>query len=278
METFRDFLEICSRYGLRCWIAYGGLIGTVRHHGMIPWDDDIDVYLPREDFNRLLSLRGEIASGGKYCIYTMEDRDYYCPYPKFCSMSNTLWEEKRHPFIFGAFLDLFPLDMSDGDLDEAERRRSGAWETFAKYERASRKYSAADFFNGLISGKFRYLARIIKDTFVFRPHLEKYRQAVLDYDRKIQTYKGGHYSYYYGMYGGRRETFPKEWFSETLMLDYEDIKVPVPSGYDSILRRVYGDYMTPPPPEKQVSNHSVYFMDVRNRLSKKQIEEIIKRG
>ena len=62
------------------------------------------------------------------------------------------------------------------------------------------------------------------------------------------------------------------------MLDYEDIKVPVPSGYDSILRRVYGDYMTPPPPEKQVSNHSVYFMDVRNRLSKKQIEEIIKRG
>ena len=93
--TLKAFSELCDREGLRGFIAFGSAIGAVRHGGIIPWDDDIDVYMPREDFQRLLAL--EDPAGYEILHLTRSSQPLPYTYAKFCDASSTIWEQRKYP-------------------------------------------------------------------------------------------------------------------------------------------------------------------------------------
>ena len=117
LKTMKAFIALCKEYDIHYVAAYGTILGAVRHNGLIPWDDDIDVFMTRENYEKFLSLRN-YSSLKDYEIIDIENEGYYLPFAKFCDKHTTLWEVKKFPFIIGVFIDIFPLDKAC--IDESE--------------------------------------------------------------------------------------------------------------------------------------------------------------
>ena len=93
LKTLEDFILLCEEKNLRYYAAFGTVLGAVRHGGMIPWDDDIDVYMPREDYNRLLSMRNDLKND--YELVDLENDGYYQDFAKFVNRKTTIIESKE---------------------------------------------------------------------------------------------------------------------------------------------------------------------------------------
>ena len=110
--------RICRENRLRYFLAYGTLIGAVRHHGFIPWDDDVDIFMPRKDYDALHKILGDgIVNGFKLC--TRANTKHYPYYiPRFCNMRYRYETEQKEPiFDIGAFVDIYPLDNYCSDME-----------------------------------------------------------------------------------------------------------------------------------------------------------------
>lgn len=116
LDILKAFIDICNKYHLRYYCCAGTAIGAARHHGMIPWDDDIDVLMPRPDYDRLLEI-AKHEDFGKYEVVTPYNNESYPLYfSKLVNRETTLIEEKERPCIIGLYVDIFPLDATDDDL------------------------------------------------------------------------------------------------------------------------------------------------------------------
>src|SRR5574344_2925357 len=120
LDILKNFMQICDRHGLRYYCCAGTAIGAARHHGMIPWDDDIDVLMPRPDYDRLLEI-AQKEDFGKYEVVTPYNNESYpLFFSKLVNRETTLIEEKERPCIIGLYVDIFPLDATDDDLETAK--------------------------------------------------------------------------------------------------------------------------------------------------------------
>ena len=120
LDLLIKFDKVCQKYGFKYWLAYGSLLGAVRHKGFIPWDDDLDVMMPREDYDSFIKLSSEFEN--PYFLQTHEtDKGYYYSFAKLRN-SNTTAVSKMFAFEKwnqGIFLDIFPNDVCN--LDDAKR-------------------------------------------------------------------------------------------------------------------------------------------------------------
>ena len=129
LEILKDFMDICDRHGLDYFGIAGTGIGALRHHGFIPWDDDIDVAMPRDDFEKLLPLV-EKEMGDKYLIMNAERYPNYPLMTTRMTMRGTKFKEEALKNIdapLGIFLDLYPLDKVSDNPKEARRQARDAW-------------------------------------------------------------------------------------------------------------------------------------------------------
>ena len=114
LETFKAFDAFCRKHDINYYAAYGTLIGAVRHKGLIPWDDDIDVLMLPDDYNKFCSYRGNVD--GHYDIVDSRDENYWLlTLAKFVDMNTTLWEMEEYPCVTGVYIDIFPLYENDHD-------------------------------------------------------------------------------------------------------------------------------------------------------------------
>ena len=121
LDILKALTRICEDHGLTFYCCAGTAIGAVRHHGIIPWDDDIDVIMPRPDYDRLLEIAKK-EDFGKYELVTPYDNEAYPLYfSKLSDKTTTLVEERERPCVIGLFVDIFPLDATDDDIDKAHR-------------------------------------------------------------------------------------------------------------------------------------------------------------
>ena len=121
LDILNAFMEICKRHDLRFYCCAGTAIGAVRHHGIIPWDDDIDVIMPRPDYDRLLEI-AKTEDFGKYELVTpYNDESYPLYFSKLSDRTTTLVEERERPCVIGLYVDIFPLDPTDDDIEKAKR-------------------------------------------------------------------------------------------------------------------------------------------------------------
>ena len=254
-----EFDRICSLHGLRYVLMFGTLLGAVRHEGFIPWDDDTDVAMPREDYDRFLALApGELPA--HYFLQTPESDPYQFAggYAKLRDTRTSAeeWYHAGRNGRSGIWLDILPLDecpADDAGLDRLQRRITRIQRVLLArcYPLRTGKLDGA---GGLRVSAYYALARITD-----RGHLLKRLYRLFSSCRGRGT---GRVSVLALCYDGRknRNVFPAADLSETVMLPFEGLMLPVPAAWDSWLTARYGaDYRLLPAGEKRHGHSGVRF-------------------
>lgn len=278
IKTLKAFDKFCKDNNLTYFACGGTLLGAVRHRGIIPWDDDIDVVMPINDFQKLQSLKNKCTSSG-YEIKDYNDEGYYLPYIKFIDRNTTIWEVKENEYVIGVFIDVFPLFSTNGNLAANYTKIEEYKRLFNRLSSGYKKYPLKTLIKAIMNLQLRNVYGWIKGLLYYKHFQIKMRQVFIDYHEKLASVNSGDYLInYFATYPVEKELFKKEWFEESTLLPFEDTQISVPSKYHEILNNMFGDYMTPPPVEQRVSHHYLYFMDLNRRWTIDEIKRIKKNG
>lgn len=253
MEVLREVSEVCERHGLQWYCAYGTLLGAVRHQGFIPWDDDVDIWMLREDYNKFLEVADKELPEG-YVVQSPLVEEGYTEYHSIVLNATSLSIhpdrlQKFHGCPFAAGIDIFPLDYLP--RDEGERQNLleiisllAVLVGIIKKEEWEEK-DIEDVKNGRDT-----IASIFGIKFEVEIDIEKKKELVTEIYR-VANYLAMSYGeadgdelvMYLTYIGNPRYRFAKELFYDVAVMPYEGLGVPVPIGYDQVLRNIYGDYM-----------------------------------
>lgn len=264
LEIIKDFDKVCSENGL-CYMAAGGTcLGSIRHHGFIPWDDDVDFIMPRKDLKRFLEIFDK-TMGDKYEI-TSPDSKYPLEsmisaiYLKNTVKANLHTMETDLPQ--GVHVDIFPIEFVP--RNPIARRIKGTVAMGLQYIAVStlfrhlmRSEKKKNFFYQTSAGKVNYRFRmVIGGIFSFRSH-EKWAAS---FDRFVGCKKDtglwavptdiGHY------FG---HIMPKNVYYPPIKGEFEDFQINLPHDPDAYLKNQYGDYMTIPPEAGREKHWSIGF-------------------
>ena len=239
MELLKQLLDVCRQYNLRCWMDGGSLLGTVRHHGFIPWDDDIDVCMPRPDYDRLVGLSHQAFQEPYFLQSVYSEDDYFRGHAQLRRSGTAAIRpsESYRSFHQGIFIDIFPLDgvpTNEKDCQET-----------LKAIRYTYKMLKAEHLNVFFSGRWGQVFRKLKS----RRYIQKYgRIPLFAHTELLLRCTPTDQSDYWAelAFSGTDIVLRREIFDETVWMPFENMQVPVPKGFDELLTTQYGaDYMTP---------------------------------
>lgn len=241
MELLEVFMQVCEKHGLRYFVDAGTLIGAVRHQGFIPWDDDVDVVMPREDYDKLFEVaREEFKHPYFFQTALTEDKFYRTHAQLRHSLSTGFIPYDRDKDINkGIFLDIFVMDgVADQPfLRWLHKNEIRVHEILLAYE-----YDR-DIHVLSVPKKVVYLlVHLLHKVYPYKKHFDFYNRKVLARYSRKKTEKMGNLEL-----GWRPHTqWKREWFDEYIMQPFEHLMVRIPKGYHEVLTTQYGDYMRIP--------------------------------
>ena len=255
LQLLDKFVSVCEEYGLQYYLAGCSVLGAVLHKGFIPWDDDIDVHMPRKDYEKLQTLPQSVWGESMYLATWRKTKNYTYDFLKL-ELANTTVIERLHPnYVGGVFLDVFPLDFISEDQEEVTSFER-------QYKKIVRKYIRCTIANDNECNSIWDLLnlKIQRAMYNHTKQMEKWQLLTTSFDENQKKYCHSQDYFYY--HGG----MPIEWFGEGTYLEFEGRSVLVPSDYVSYLKHVFGDYMQLPPVEKRVG-HSFLYVNYDRRIS-----------
>lgn len=269
VATFHAFVSFCEANGLRYYAAYGTALGAVRHQGMIPWDDDIDVYMPRADYDRLL----QITTPAGFGVMTLENTPgYWAPFAKWVNTNTTLWEEERQSVLIGLYIDIFVLDEAGV---EAYQRIEEMDRIARQFRRANTGWKVCDLLEKALHFHPMGFWRLLLDKCWYSQRLPHYTRRLLQLQKacseKVNKSDGEKFLVSYNGPYHQREIMRPEWFEDTVRMPFENFEVAVPVGYDTYLTQLYRNYMQFPPENKRKSTHSHFYLNLDKGMT---IEEV----
>lgn len=247
MKRIHDY---CERHGLRYNLAFGTLLGAVRHHGFIPWDNDMDILMPRPDYERLLSLVADDPIGEHaYLLHWSTDDSYHYPIVRICDDRTVVAPGyvREQPERMGVWVDIFPVD--------------GVWENPwahvpSRVEmRALKVLQRADNYSpGSSTGIKRVLKAVVSRFF---PNRDNAFQRKIDEVAMRCPFGSTTFADTVTEY---EETYPRltvDNFDHPVMLEFEGVEFRCPANWDEILTWTYGSYLQLPP-ENERMTHDVH--------------------
>lgn len=257
LEIYRGFVAFCESSGLNHALAYGSLLGAVRHSGFIPWDDDMDVIMPREDYDRFIKL-AEKELPEDYEILSIEQTaGYVLPFAKMCKRGTTFIEssDEDRTYHSGIFIDIFPLDSTSAN---PKIRRKQIRKTFLLARMiVLTEYTYPKLPEG-VSGLFATMLKMgCAATHILLKILGIHKRILYKHYHRIATqYKGEPWCIDITDYRAIYNTHPQKVFFPTGELMFEGALSRVLHDPNTYLTKYYGaDYMMLPPIEKR-RNHA----------------------
>lgn len=246
--------EICRKENLNYYLAYGTLIGAIRHKGFIPWDDDIDIMMPRDDYDRLVNYFIDNKEELKPFEIINPQTNDNCPYTisRISDSRYKLVVDNEDDYGIGLFVDVYPLDGVGNSVEEYTRlkKESSRYASmcFISTRQKVKRENTKSKLKMLIKCPAFLLARILGKKF-FMNHLYKMAESC-DYENS--TYIG---CIIWASDDGLRGIFPKEWFNETVDVEFEGKCFKAPKEFDKVLTHGYGKYMELPPEKDRIAHH-----------------------
>ena len=248
LDILKMFHAFCVENNIRYFISHGTLLGAIRYKGFIPWDDDLDVLVPREDYDRLIAV---FKDSEQYKLVAFEkNSDYAFPYAKLCDMSTRKVEGSYdNGTVLGLDIDVFPLDHWDDDLERAKQEVKLQQKNMFRLGLTKlRKPDSLNPAKRFVKGILMALCKVRGSAY----YVEKIIKVANKPEQKGSRYMGGKAWNVYG----ERDILPAEVFAEAIELEFEGEKFFAPVGYDTFLTSLYGDYLPEPPVEKRKTHHS----------------------
>ena len=248
-NSFKVLLKIINLFDANGWkyyLAYGTLLGAVRHGGFIPWDDDIDIWVPRPDYEKFI----------EYCnihdkellpfelIHYSNNEKYIYPIARFSDSSFKVDYYNVEDYGLGLFVDIYPLD---GINPSDKNIRDVIW----KKRRILDVLTAKEVIGNSHSMKYicKKIYRLIHKNINISNYLEKMDHLARKYDYNESEFVDT------VVWTPRRDCFKKEYFSDGVIVKFNGVDVRIPIGYDMILSQIYGNYMELPPVESRNPHH-----------------------
>lgn len=261
-EILKFLDKFCRENNLKYFLMYGSLIGAVRDKGIIPWDDDIDIMMPRPDYDRLI----QICASKDIAPFKLFEKSLVSKYPHpIARMSDQRYKidfENEKDYGIGLFVDIYPLDGVGNDFAKAQQLVRKANKNASLCFLTSRKHFGKDNTNSAIRMLAKYPAYIFANLFGNDYFIKKAQVFCTKYSYEQSKYVSGVAQPWREKKGENKNIYKKEWF-ELTEAEFEDRKFFIPKGYDEILKMGYGDYMTPLPEDQRGTHHTydTYLVD-----------------
>ncbi len=249
-----EFDRVCRENGLRYSLAYGTLLGAVRHKGFIPWDDDVDVIMPRPDYEKLYELGKQGVFGEKYALSEDRGKKALYPFMKLLDLGCRI-RSTSHIEVPYLYLDIFPADGVPACTPK-ERKKLYHKELFCNFVVSMNLwYIFADRWWGYVLRPFFFWFYLIWMCYGRARAIGRLRKLLLKYPFEECEMSDNR------SWGQTLDDVPKSYYDDLIELDFEGHKFFGFAEYDKFLTIRYGDYMTPPPPRKRQTHHlKAYFV------------------
>ena len=252
VNILKSIDKCCRENNINYSLCWGTLIGAIRHHGFIPWDDDIDLMMSRKEYNRFL----EVYNDSEYGVYTPKvNKNCIQPMTKVYDKKTRVYLNNHSKSLFGVWVSIFPYDNApDENIVKWEKKR--------------------DFWSRLYH--IKTCQRLIRERSAFRKFSKQVSKLVLTPFSSFWIYKRlencltaynnqqtSRVCIWFGTPYMKFRYFPKELMNEFVDVDFEQMRAMVIKRYDDFLMSTYGDYMMFPPESEQVPKHNyrAYFLE-----------------
>lgn len=247
LDILKYIKRCCEENNLQYYLAYGTLLGAVRHQGFIPWDDDIDIWMPRKDYNKFLELEFHNKNAKYKVLSCKNDVQYYYEIAKVVALNTHLEEKGLLPIKdYGVYVDVFPLD----GLPKYYKAILFLFKCMGIMKMAAVNIQPAkNLKHKNRAWLFRFIG-IVSTLLGAR----KYAWIVDKLAQKTAPEKSVQLGCLVSG-EGKKDIYDGEIFSSVVKLKFEDEYFDAPGGYCQCLSQLYGDYMTLPPENERVSKH-----------------------
>jgi len=262
MEVLARISAVCEKYNIQWYAAYGTLLGAIRHEGYVPWDDDMDIWVMRKGYNKLMEvLPKELPDG--YVVQSCMTDFGYDQFHTCVNNGNGVsiraeWLEEYHGCPFTVAIDIFPLDYLPREEGEEQIQRS-LIELLGRGAQLSKELGRGTYEGEKIDAAIKEIIEAkeyIENFCSYRFNTtwieeKKWSKVSSDfwkcanYVAMIYDEADADYIVEYVDYDKWGKKFKKEWFNETYSATFENLMLPVPCGYDEILKTIYGQYQIP---------------------------------
>lgn len=255
LDILQDFHNFCVKNNIHYSLSGGTLLGAVRHNGFIPWDDDIDVQMPRPDYDKFIHT---YTSEKGYKVFSRElpefaDKKMSYPYARICDTRKTVVDTGIRPWIpepVGIWIDILPCEGITSNQGEADHFLTEVGHLTRKVWRSAVRHSPwSDMMKGInLKEKLKFFCKKIYTTVWRENPYNKMMTLRRKYDYTTSEY------FFATPHYGMGEWQPKKNMESFVLHKFEDSEFYIMSGWDANLKSLYGDYMQLPPENKRESH------------------------
>lgn len=255
LDILKEFHKICEENNLKYTIAFGTMIGCVRHEGFIPWDDDIDVLMPKNDYYKFMEIGQKLLGDAYFLQNDKTDKGYRFPYAKI-RLNNSCLVNPISPYYKyshkGIYIDIFPVHYLP---------KSKSIQKFQKYFLTLNGHIITTFCWKHVELGRTPVQKFMKFVLLVLSKIMPYK-ALLFFNNKVVNIGTDKNSDYLCCYASEemgfmeKYTFKKNYFKERILMKFEDGMFYMPKEYDAIMTHIYGDYMAIP---KEKKTHEIKF-------------------